>query len=259
MNAPARAAALFGAGSLPKVAWGKGSYITDTAGKRYVDGSSGPAAYCLGHGNEEVNAAIARQLDKIAHGYRYTFTSDPLEELTEIVRAQAGNGLERMVFVTGGSEAVESCLKIALQYHAARGEMSRRRFIARERSWHGNTLGALSVSGFKERRAPFEGALLDVSRLSPANAYRPPANVRAGRRRARLRRRAGAGDPAPRCRQGRRLHLRARGRRRRRRGAGTAGLRPRRARDLRPPWRAPDRRRGDVRHRPLRHLARARA
>jgi adenosylmethionine-8-amino-7-oxononanoate aminotransferase len=59
MNAPARAAALFGAGSLPKVAWGRGSYITDTAGKRYVDGSSGPAAYCLGHGNEEVNAARA--------------------------------------------------------------------------------------------------------------------------------------------------------------------------------------------------------
>jgi adenosylmethionine-8-amino-7-oxononanoate aminotransferase len=179
MNAPARAAALFGAGTLPKVAWGKGSYVYDVAGKRYIDGSCGPAAYCIGHGNEEVNAAIARQLDKIAHGYRYTFTSDPLEELTEIVRAQAGNGLERMVFVTGGSEAVESCLKIALQYHAARGEMSRRRFIARERSWHGNTLGALSVSGFKERRAPFEGALLEVSRLSPANAYRPPANVRA--------------------------------------------------------------------------------
>lgn len=179
MNSPARAAALFGVGSLPKVAWGKGSYVHDTAGKRYIDGSGGPAAYCIGHGNEEVNAAIARQLDKIAHGYRYTFTSDPLEELTEIIRAEAGHGLERMVFVTGGSEATESCLKIALQYHAARGEMSRRRFIARERSWHGNTLGALSVSGFKERRAPFEGALIDVSHLSPVNAYRPPANVRA--------------------------------------------------------------------------------
>ena len=177
MNAPARAAALFGAGSLPKVAWGKGSYVYDAAGKRYIDGSCGPAAYCIGHGNEEVNAAIAHQLDKIAHGYRYTFTSDPLEELTEIVKAAAGNGLERMVFVTGGSEATESCLKIALQYHAARGEMSRRRFIARERSWHGNTLGALSVSGFKERRAPFEGALLDVSHLSPVNAYRPPRNI----------------------------------------------------------------------------------
>jgi adenosylmethionine-8-amino-7-oxononanoate aminotransferase len=180
MNAPARAASTpFGAGPLPKVAWGKGSYVYDTAGKRYIDGSSGPAAYCLGHGNEEVNAAIASQLDKIAHGYRHTFTSDPLEEMTEIVRNATGNDLERMVFVTGGSEATESCLKIALQYHAARGEMSRRRFIARERSWHGNTLGALSVSGFRERRAPFEGALLDVSHLSPVNLYRPPPNVQA--------------------------------------------------------------------------------
>jgi adenosylmethionine-8-amino-7-oxononanoate aminotransferase len=178
MNAPARAAALFGAGTLPKVAWGKGSYVYDTTGKRYIDGSGAPAVYCIGHGNEEVNAAIARQLDKIAHGYRYTFTSDPLEELSDIVRAQSGDGLDRMVFVTGGSEATESCLKIALQYHTARGETSRRRFIARERSWHGNTLGALSVSGFKERRAPFEGALLDVPHLSPVNAYRPPANLR---------------------------------------------------------------------------------
>ena len=80
-----------------------------------------------------------------------------------------------MVYVTGGSEAVESCLKLALQYHAARGEMSRRRFIARERSWHGNTLGALSVSGFLERKRAFEGSLLEVSRLSPVNAYRPIA------------------------------------------------------------------------------------
>ena len=79
-----------------------------------------------------------------------------------------------MVFVTGGSEAVESCLKLALQYHAASGEMSRRRFIARERSWHGNTLGALSVSGFLERRAAFEGALGRASHISPANDYRPP-------------------------------------------------------------------------------------
>jgi adenosylmethionine-8-amino-7-oxononanoate aminotransferase len=84
-----------------------------------------------------------------------------------------------MVYVTGGSEAVESCLTPALQYHAARGEMSRRRFIARERSWHGNTLGALSVSGFLERKRAFEGSLLDVSRLSPANAYRPIAGATA--------------------------------------------------------------------------------
>ena len=163
--------------SLPKAIWGKGSYVHDAQGKAYIDGSGGPAVYCIGHGNEEVNAAIAAQMSKIAHGYRYNFTTDPLEELTEIVAARCGGTLTRMVFVTGGSEAVESCLKLALQYHAGRGEMSRRRFISRERSWHGNTLGALSVSGFLERRAAFEGALVEGSRISPANAYRAPEGV----------------------------------------------------------------------------------
>ena len=158
---------------LPKVAWGKGCYIYDADGKQYIDGSGGPAVYCIGHGNSEVNDAIRAQLDRVAHGYRYNFTSDALEELTGIIRARCGGVLQHMVYVTGGSEAVESCLKLALQYHAARGDMTRRRFIARERSWHGNTLGALSVSGFLERKQPFEGSLLDVSRISPVNAYRP--------------------------------------------------------------------------------------
>lgn len=162
---------------LPRVAWGKGCYIYDSDGKQYIDGSGGPAVFCLGHGNEEVNAAIARQLDKVAHGYRYTFTSDPMEQLTALVAERCGGTLRRMVFVTGGSEAVESCLKLALQYHAARGEMSRRRFIARERSWHGNTLGALAVSGFRDRRAAFEGALVEASHISAVNSYRPPAGV----------------------------------------------------------------------------------
>ena len=166
-------------GDLPKVAWAKGSYVYDVDGKQYIDGSGGPAVYCIGHANEEVNAAIKDQLDRIAHGYRYNFSSDALEELTEIIRRRCGGTLNHMVYVTGGSEAVESCLKLALQYHAARGEMSRRRFIARERSWHGNTLGALSVSGFLERKRAFEGSLLDVSRLSPANAYRPIAGATA--------------------------------------------------------------------------------
>lgn len=162
---------------LPRVAWGKGCYIYDSDGKQYIDGSGGPAVFCLGHGNEEVNTAIARQLDKVAHGYRYTFTSDPMEQLTALVAERCGGTLRRMVFVTGGSEAVESCLKLALQYHAARGEMSRRRFIARERSWHGNTLGALAVSGFRDRRAAFEGALVEASHISAVNSYRPPAGV----------------------------------------------------------------------------------
>ena len=166
-------------GDLPKVAWAKGSYVHDIDGKQYIDGSGGPAVYCIGHSNPEVNAAIKDQLDRIAHGYRYNFSSDALEELTAIIRRRCGGTLNNMVFVTGGSEAVESCMKLALQYHAARGDMPRRRFIARERSWHGNTLGALSVSGFLERKRAFEDSLLDVSRLSPANAYRPVAGATA--------------------------------------------------------------------------------
>jgi adenosylmethionine-8-amino-7-oxononanoate aminotransferase len=158
---------------MPKIATGRGSYVYDTDGKQYIDGSGGPAVYCIGHGNVEVNDAIKAQLDNIAHGYRYNFTSDALEELSDIIRGRCGGTLNHMVYVTGGSEAVESCLKLALQYHAARGDMSRRKFIARERSWHGNTLGALSVSGFLERKAAFEGSLLDVIRLSPTNSYRP--------------------------------------------------------------------------------------
>ena len=165
------------ASRLPKIAWGKGSYVWDTTGKRYIDGSGGPAVYCLGHGNDEVNAAIKDQLDRIAHGYRYNFTSDPLEDLTERIVRSCGADLSHMVFVSGGSEAVELALKLALQYHVARGEPSRCRFIARERSWHGNTLGALALSGFRERRAAFEAALVPVPRLSPANAYRPPPGV----------------------------------------------------------------------------------
>lgn len=162
---------------LPKVAWGEGSYVYDSDGKRYIDGSGGPAVYCLGYGHPAVTAAIKAQLDRVMHGYRYTFTSEPLEELTAIVADACGGTLSSMVFVSGGSEAVESAMKLALQYHAAHGQMSRRRFIARERSWHGNTLGALSISGFRERRAPFEGALTEATLLSPINAYRPPDGV----------------------------------------------------------------------------------
>ncbi len=162
---------------LPRVVRGMGSYLWDAAGKQYIDGSGGPAVYCLGHGNAEVNAAIIAQLGQIAHGYRYNFTTDALEELTEIIRLQAGGSLREMVFVSGGSEAVESCLKIALQYQTAIGQKSRRVFISRDRSWHGNTLGALSVSGFAERVAAYEGALVPGIKLSAVNEYRPIAGA----------------------------------------------------------------------------------
>ena len=162
---------------MPKVAYGKGVYVYDAEGNRYIDGSGGPTLFCIGHGNREVGDAIKSQIDRIAHGYRYIFSSDPLEALQALIAEESGGGLSRMIFVSGGSEAVESCLKVALQYHSANGQPSRRRFISRQRSWHGNTLGALAVSGFQARRAPYEGALIECSQLSPVNVYRPPPNV----------------------------------------------------------------------------------
>jgi adenosylmethionine-8-amino-7-oxononanoate aminotransferase len=180
MNTTAKLPAnIHSTGQLPKVVWAKGCYLHDIDGKVYIDGSGGPAVYCIGHANDEVNEAIRQQLDRIAHGYRYNFTTDALEELSDIIRGRCGGSLNHMVFVTGGSEAVESALKLALQYQTAVGRKSRRKFIARERSWHGNTLGALGVSGFLERRTAFEGAFIDAVRVSPANVYRPIAGATA--------------------------------------------------------------------------------
>ena len=163
----------FGLNNLPRIVRGEGSYLFDTNGRRYLDGSGGPAAFCIGHANPEVNAAIAEQLAKVACGYRYLFTSDALEQLTALILRKCGNHFGHAVYCSSGSEAVEAALKIALLYWDARGLHDKRSFIARERSYHGNTLGALSASGFAERRRPFEGSLLDVAFVSAANEYRP--------------------------------------------------------------------------------------
>lgn len=176
----------FGLDELPRIARGEGSYLFDTNGRRYLDGSGGPAAFSIGHGNREVNAAISAQLERIACAYRYLFTSEPLEHLTGLILRNCGSGFGHVVYSMSGSEAVESALKIALQYWDARGMRAKRRFIARERSYHGNTLGALSMSGFSERRRPFEGSLLDVSFVSAANTYRPAGGAAVSELAARL-------------------------------------------------------------------------
>jgi adenosylmethionine-8-amino-7-oxononanoate aminotransferase len=166
-------------GPLPRISHGRGSYLWDSQGRQYIDGSGGPAVYCLGHGDPRINAAVAGQMARVAHGYRYFFTADALEAMTAIIIGHCGPAYGEMVFVTGGSEAVESALKIALQYHYDRGEPRRTRFIARDRSWHGNTLMATALSGFAERQRAFAGALPAVGRVSAANAYRLPAGVTA--------------------------------------------------------------------------------
>jgi adenosylmethionine-8-amino-7-oxononanoate aminotransferase len=169
----------FGIDKLPRIVRGSGSYLYDEAGNRYLDGSGGPAVFSLGHAHPEVNAAISSQLEAVAHGYRYLFTSSPLEDLTAHLLRMCGGAFQDILYGSSGSEAVESALKIALQYFAARGLMKKRRFISRRRSWHGDTLGALSVSEFAERRNAFEGSLIEVSFVSAANEYRRPEGVSA--------------------------------------------------------------------------------
>ena len=98
--------------TLPKISHGRGAYLWDTDGRQYIDGSGGPAVFSIGHGDPRVNAAVTKQMEKVAYGYRYLFTTDPLEEMSEIICK--ATGLADMVYTTSGSEAVESAVKIAI-------------------------------------------------------------------------------------------------------------------------------------------------
>ncbi|HJR50348.1 MAG TPA: aminotransferase class III-fold pyridoxal phosphate-dependent enzyme, partial [Gemmatimonadales bacterium] len=151
---------------------GKGLYIVDAAGKRYLDASGGAAVSCLGHGHPAVVAAIREQAEALAYSHTSFFTSRPAEELGARLVADAPRGLARVYFTSGGSEAVEAALKMARQYFVEIGQPQRRHVIARWQSYHGNTLGALSVGGNRARREVFAPLLLDVTHVAPCFAYR---------------------------------------------------------------------------------------
>lgn len=161
-----------GAGTMPMVAGGSGCYLIDKQGRKYFDGSGGAAVSCLGHGDAEVTAAIKDQLDTIAFAHTGFFTSEPAEELADLLMGQAPSPLDKAYFVSGGSEAVEAALKLARQYFVERGEPQRNRIIARKQSYHGNTLGALAVGGNEWRRAQFAPLLMESSHISPCFEYR---------------------------------------------------------------------------------------
>jgi adenosylmethionine-8-amino-7-oxononanoate aminotransferase len=150
---------------------GDGPYIIDQDGKRYLDASGGAAVSCLGHSHPDVIRAIKEQVDAIPYAHTAFFTTEAAESLADFLVAR-GRGLERVYFVSGGSEAVEAGLKLARQYYLERGEPGRRHFIARRQSYHGNTLGALSVGGNQWRRAQFEPVLIESHHIAPCYAYR---------------------------------------------------------------------------------------
>jgi hypothetical protein len=158
--------------SYPTAVRGDGYYVLDSEGRRYLDASGGAAVSCLGHSHPKVIEAIKRQVDSLAYAHTSFFTTEPMERLADHLVAKAPEGIDRVYFVSGGSEAMEAALKMARQHFLEIGEPVRRRFVARRQSYHGNTLGALSVGGNQWRRRPFEPILIDADHLTPCYAYR---------------------------------------------------------------------------------------
>lgn len=157
--------------TLPKAVSGDGCYLIDADGKRYFDGSGGAAVSCLGHSNARVVQAIKDQVDQLAFAHTGFFTTEPAEELADMLISEAPGDLDRVYFVSGGSEAVEAAIKLARQFHIENGEPQRRHLIARRQSYHGNTLGALAAGGSAWRREQFSPLLIDVSHISPCYEY----------------------------------------------------------------------------------------
>lgn len=157
---------------LPVAVAGEGVYLIDASGKRYLDASGGAAVSSLGHGDSEIVAAIKAQLDRLEFAHTSFFTSPPAEALARTLIAHAPGRLDRVYFVSGGSEAVEAALKLARQYYLEIGEPSRHRIIGRRQSYHGNTLGALATGGNAWRRQPFAPLLIDTSHIAPCYEYR---------------------------------------------------------------------------------------
>ncbi|MDF3073961.1 MAG: putative aminotransferase [Alphaproteobacteria bacterium] len=156
----------------PVAVAGDGPYIIDSAGKRYLDASGGAAVSCLGHSDRTVTDAIKAQLEKLPFAHTSFFTNEPMEALADQLIADAPSGMDKVYFLSGGSEAIEAALKLARQYFVETGHKQRRHIIARKQSYHGNTLGALAIGGNEWRRAQFAPLLIEVSHIAPCYAYR---------------------------------------------------------------------------------------
>jgi adenosylmethionine-8-amino-7-oxononanoate aminotransferase len=154
---------------------GDGCYVEDTNGKRYLDALAGLFCVNVGYGfGEEMGEAAAAQMRELPFAINWTFAHPRSIELAAAVAELSPGDLNRVFFVSGGSEAVEAAWKLARQYHTARGER-RWKAIARRVAYHGTTMGALSINGCTDLRTPFEPLVPDVLHVSNTNRYhRPP-------------------------------------------------------------------------------------
>ncbi|AHM03670.1 Adenosylmethionine-8-amino-7-oxononanoate aminotransferase [Roseibacterium elongatum DSM 19469] len=160
-----------GRGRKPVLDQARGIYMWDTDGKRYIDGSSGAMVCNIGHGNENVLAAMRDQMERATFGYRLHFETEASERLAARTADLTPEGLDRVFFVSGGSEAVESAMKLARQHALATGQAQRWKVISRSPSYHGCTLGALAITSYAPLTAPFDPMMRAMPKVPAPRAY----------------------------------------------------------------------------------------
>jgi adenosylmethionine-8-amino-7-oxononanoate aminotransferase len=158
----------------PTAVRGEGVYIYDHNGKAYIDGSGGAVVVSIGHGVREIREAMIKQAGQIAFAHGSQFTSEAAVALAEKIINISPPGLNRVYFLSGGSEAVETAVKMARQYQVDRGMPSKYKVISRWTSYHGNTLGALALSGHTGRRKYYLPLMQHTPHIAPAYCYRCP-------------------------------------------------------------------------------------
>ncbi len=160
----------------PKIERGEGVYLIDESGKKYLDGCSGSAVANIGHGNKEVAEFAKEQIERIAFTHLSRWTVDVIEESAAKVASWCPEGLEHVYFVSGGSEAVETAMKMARQYYVERDgvQSSKWKIISKWNSYHGATLGALSMTGTIGRRKVYDPMLTNFPKIHQFYHYRNP-------------------------------------------------------------------------------------
>ena len=149
----------------------EGIYLWDTDGKRYLDGSSGAMVSNIGHSNPRVLAAMRDQMDRSTFGYRLHFQNQPAEDLAAMTAELMPEGLDRVFFVSGGSEAVESAVKLARQHALTQGRGDAWKVISRFPSYHGSTLGALALTGMDSFTGPFAPMMRQMPAIPAPTCY----------------------------------------------------------------------------------------
>jgi adenosylmethionine-8-amino-7-oxononanoate aminotransferase len=163
--------------SYPVAVRGEGCWIIDQNGRRYLDASGQAAVVSIGHGVPEIGRAMADQSSQLAFAHTTQFHSEPAEKLAQRLLALAPSNFcsgGRVYFTSGGSEATETAIKLARQFHLENGQPSRFRVVSRRQSYHGGTLGAMTVSGNVARRAPYQPLLAEWGHIAPCFCYHCP-------------------------------------------------------------------------------------